>query len=1159
MNIKNIISACILSAIALGGYAQNSQNVVKDFLNNRFGVQINFNMATYGEKGEAQNFNPLFLACNQWAAAALSARMTYGVLSVKDSDGFTLWDSSVTEYDVAKSAFQGDIVKEYVEAFRAKGLGVGFSFSMLDTKQGIEAGSVSAEDIKFAKKQIYELLTSYGDITCIVLEGWGEGGLTPSFAEISLSEITAYINSIQPDCMVIVGGKNGKDMVQVTKNLTPTKFCKSGYEKLEFASADEILLELDKSNAKAVNYMLSVAPNAFGHLDDNTTRLLESVGNQWVKPAVIDNVAKARKGRNEGVNIPTNRFGRSAERDFNLNWKFSLNNEDPEAYFIEHDDSDWRGVNVPHDWSIEHGVDPVNGDGATAYLPGGLGWYRKSFVTPQKENQRAYIVFDGVYNNSEIWVNGKLAKTHPYGYSPFVVDVTDYMLPYERGGRYITNCTANAHVQAMYKKAMTTHENVIAVKVDRERYIDSRWYTGSGIYRNVRMVVVDNLHIPVWGTFVTTPVANQERAEINIAVEVENCYDEVKNAVLVTKIINPDGVEVASVSSDVKVGSWKTESVNQKVEIKNPDLWSIDTPQQYIARTILSSGGEELETYNTKFGVRSMRFDAAKGFFLNEVNTKIKGVCLHHDGGAVGAAVPIDIWRRRLEKLKEGGANAIRISHNPSADDLLDLCDEMGFLVQEEFFDEWDNPKDKRTNMGLIDEDFPTRSYTEHFGEWAQKDIETVVKRGRNHPSIFQWSIGNEIEWCYLNSILASGLFSKDQKLNWFYNAPAYDQDKINEIYHSLIPATYDQAKTARKLARWTRDFDTTRFVTANYIVPSASMESGAIECLDVAGFSYRSSLYDRARERMPDMPIMGTETRPSWLDWKAALERDCIAGIFIWTGVDYLGEANNRGPFPKMSTVSGMLDLTGKEKPTFYYMQSMWSDKPMVHIYSWEEKVADYKYENGEFVARNPKMLPASASPNIALLNHGWNYPLGEEVIIEVYTNCDEVDLCLNGKSLGRKKADDFIADKRMKWFVPFSAGKLEARAYKNGKLAAVHNIETVGEVAAVRLELDRVAMAANGTDVVHCVAQLVDAKGREILDDNNTEIEFIIDGNCTLLGVDNGCQENINPFQTTKVKAYHGSATFLLQSKREAGTVNIKAVTYNGESKTQVIRIIK
>ncbi|KAB6149044.1 DUF4982 domain-containing protein [Bacteroides xylanisolvens] len=1306
--LKNVIwllFVWVTSTNVLSGYAQG-KGIVEDFLNHRFGMFIHFNMGTFhGEQWakpghDPKSFNPRFLDCNQWAEGALSAGMAYGVLTTKHHDGFCLWDSQVTDYDVASSSYKGDIVKQYVDAFRRKGLSVGLYFSVWDRQHGIEKGKVTSAGIEYTKKQLTELLTNYGEIICLVIDGWGSiWGQSPTFEEIPFEILADHIHSIQPNCLVINHScKTDRAYTQIVHyeathgqhcpydntipsqqgpTMQPRWFWEKGFEKLSLKPLEEILSELDFCNSHFVNYLLNAAPNDFGKMDDNVMRRLAEIGEAWIKPAPMAKLVKetkpnakvkavavynksfvpsnvldadlytvwqAKEGDEKpeivldfGESVTFNkiicgeghkckdvevfefaalrgtewitivkgtkmgfhfeqsfeditarkfkltitkfkrtpkiaeitfvkynhfkpvRLSRSGERDFNRNWKFSLNNQNPEAYFVAYDDNDWRSVNLPHDWSIEHVVDSVNGDGATAYLPGGLGWYRKSFVTPQKKNQRAYVVFDGVYNNSEVWINGKLATTHPYGYSPFVVDITDYLLPYERGGRYITNTNSNEHLAAIYRTAMNTHRNILAVKVDRQRHIDSRWYTGSGIYRNVRLVVVDNLHIPIWGTFVTTPQVSNKQAEVQIEIELKNCYDTDAEAVLLTEFFDPAGKKVAECATVRIVNSCDEEKVKQAVSIANPELWDISSPNLYTACTTLSMNGKLLESYHTKFGIRSIRFDVDKGFFLNGESLKIKGVCLHHDGGIVGAAVPKDVWRRRLIKLKASGANAIRIAHNPASDELLDLCDELGFLVQEEFFDEWDNPKDKRTNLALIKGDYPTTGYTEHFQEWAERDIKTVMKRGRNHPSIFQWSIGNEIEWCYLNSILASGQFSKDQKKGWFFNEPPYTQDKIKELYFDLIPQIYDQAKTAKKLARWTREMDTTRFVTANYILPSASLESGAIAPLDVAGFSYRASLYDRAHKRMPDKPIMGTENRPSWYEWRAALERDYIAGIFIWTGVDYLGEANNRGPFPKISTISGLLDLTGNEKPTYYYMQSMWSDKPMVRLYSWSADVADYKIgKDGEFVRKNKNGDPATVSPNTSLLRRGWNYKDGEEVIVEVYTNCQEVELFLNGKSLGRKLAEEFIADKRMKWFLPFKAGKLEARAYNHGKVVARYDVVTTGKVAGVRLELDKNVITANGRDVIHCVAQLTDSKGRDVLDDHSTGIEFVIDGNCIGLGVDNGFQENINPFKSTKVKCYHGRATYLIQSKRELAKIAIKVVGDGIESKTHFIEVL-
>ncbi|MEM0991413.1 MAG: sugar-binding domain-containing protein, partial [Bacteroidota bacterium] len=464
------------------------------------------------------------------------------------------------------------------------------------------------------------------------------------------------------------------------------------------------------------------------------------------------------------------------QQDFNFGWKFALDASE-DAYQADFADESWRTLDLPHDWSVEFPFDSIKGEGATGYLPGGIGWYRKHFKTAQSENQKAYIVFDGIYNHSEIWLNGKKIGGRPYGYVPFYFDLTPNLNPQGEA-------------------------NVLAVKVDRSRYVDSRWYSGSGIYRNVELLVTDKLHIPVWGTFVTTPEVTANSASVQLQIDVQNDYDIEKAISLKTVILAPDGSEVQSIESEHSIPSASKETLQQALTLANPQLWDIDAPNRYQAVTSILENGESIDKYTTVFGIRSFKFDPAKGFFLNGKNHKIKGVCLHHDGGLVGAAVPKGVWRRRLQTLRDGGCNAIRISHNPGSQEFLDLCDEMGFLVQDEFFDEWDNPKDKRLNKYDTHDDYISRGSAEYFQTWAEADLKNSMLAHRNHPSIIQWSIGNEIEWTYARTQEATGFFDNaDWSGNYFWSVSPYSPEKIRAVYESLPEGKYTIEDTGKKLA----------------------------------------------------------------------------------------------------------------------------------------------------------------------------------------------------------------------------------------------------------------------------------------------------------------------------------------------------------------------
>ncbi|MBU3025663.1 glycoside hydrolase family 2 TIM barrel-domain containing protein [Zobellia galactanivorans] len=795
--------------------------------------------------------------------------------------------------------------------------------------------------------------------------------------------------------------------------------------------------------------------------------------------------------------------------DFNFDWEFRLVDSMGQ-------NDDWKNIRLPHDWSVEASFDSINGEGATGYLPGGVGIYRKKFPLQLKSDEKAYILFDGVYNNSEVSLNGKEVGEHPYGYSPFYYDISPYL---------------NSEKDT----------NLIEVKVDRTRYADSRWYTGSGIYRDVKLLVKNKLHIPIWGVFVTTPKIEEKQAEVSVSVQIQNDFPEDKKAELRMEIYTRDGQKVNGHTQPIEVRGNNQSLQLQSVSLENPILWDVDKPYLYKVVSSILYEGKLIDQQETAFGVRSIRFDPDQGFFLNSKNRKIKGVCLHHDGGLVGAAVPDGVWRRRLQKLKEAGCNAIRISHNPGSQAFLDLCDEMGFLVQDEFFDEWDNPKDKRKNMNEQSVDYITRGYTEHFQEWAEKDLKNTVLAHRNHPSIIQWSIGNEIEWTYPRNAEATGFFNNmEWQGNYFFSEPPYSVEQIKEKLNTLPKEKYDIGVTAKKLAEWTRELDTTRYVTANCILPSASHLSGYADALDVVGYSYRRVIYDYGHKNYPDKVIMGTENLPQWHEWKAVMERPFISGLFLWTGIDYMGESN--GGWPKKGTQSGLLDQAGFEKTSYHMMKTLWNDEPHLHLTTQSLDKSIYKLnEAGEPVEKKENGWE-KALWFWHESNEYWNYETNEPTVVEVYSNCDEVELFLNDASLGRKQLKNF-EDRIYKWSVPFVAGELRAEGFINGKkVGAEASLKTAQVPYAVQLSVDKNQLSANAYDVAHIVAQIVDEKGNPVRH-SNAEISFSITGDVRLLGVDNGSARNVQDYQSTKIVTDKGRCLLIVQSNFNVGDVRIAA----------------
>ncbi|MFI3332603.1 MAG: glycoside hydrolase family 2 TIM barrel-domain containing protein [Rikenellaceae bacterium] len=830
---------------------------------------------------------------------------------------------------------------------------------------------------------------------------------------------------------------------------------------------------------------------------------------------------EATSAQNQGIQL------------FNDGWLFT-ESDSPDYRLTTYEPTNWREVDLPHDWSIEH---PFSADleGCTGFAVGGIGWYTKIFDTPISEDQKFYIIFDGVYNNAEFWINGMKIGDHPFGYAPIHYDLTSLLAPEGQSNR-------------------------LSVRVDHSRYADSRWYTGSGIYRNVSIAIVDKLHIPIWGTFVTTPQVSKESATIEIKVDVKNDYNTQKGGKVISEIFDNNGVKVASISSEINVGAGEIVTTNQNIEISNPKLWSVDSPNLYSIKSQIIAEGEQKEVRNTTIGIRSIHFDKDSGFYLNGENMKIKGVCLHHDAGLVGAAVPKDVWRRRLVALKEMGCNAIRTSHNPPSDEFLDLCDQLGFLVQNEFYDEWDLPKDKRYNMQDKEIDYITRGHSENFQQWAEIDLKNTMLSSRNHPSVFQWSIGNEIEWTYPGNRSATGLFkgtNKNGKMDWTLwrvPTPPNTPEQVREFWASYPEQTFDMGAAATKLAAWTREMDTTRPVTANLILPTSSMETAYAEVLDVVGFSYKETKYDYFKAMYPERTMMGTENVVRWYEWKAVLDHDFISGIFLWTGVDYMGECRNES-WPIKVTPHGPLDIAGFPRGSYYAFQSFWTDEPVMEIYTQTEELSTFKKDdNGKAVEKKTdgwKLAPREWQK----VNPYWNYSVGEPTIVEVYSNCQTVELFLNGKSLGKQNLED-QEDRIYKWAVDYKKGKLTAKGINDGQ-RVVRELETLGQATAILLSADRESMSANNTDVLHVVAQLCDAKGRAIKN-QDAEITFEIDGNYRFLGTDCGDTTKYDTFKNMNIETSFGRALLAIQATKESGEIIITARSKDGELiATQSIKI--
>lgn len=768
-------------------------------------------------------------------------------------------------------------------------------------------------------------------------------------------------------------------------------------------------------------------------------------------------------------------------------WRFSCT-DTVDAVATGKRDDQWRRVDLPHDWSIEHDFTedaPTTGRGG--YLPTGIGWYRKTFNLPASAvSGSVWITFDGVYQNSDVWINEHHLGHYPNGYMSFSYDLT----PYIHAGN-----------------------NVVVVRVDNSRQPNTRWYSGSGIYRHVWLTIANHLHIKQWGTYVTTPKCDSAYAVVSVMTTLENKRKTAGNTLLRSFIIDPQGKQIAMNEAPVITDAGKETAVRQQIDVSKPSLWSLENPAMYTLRSQVIEGKKVVDEYNTPFGIRRIHYDTKGGFFLNDKHIKVNGVCLHHDAGSVGAAVPEAMWVRRLNVLKEMGCNAIRTSHNPVAPEFLDLCDRMGFLVMDEIFDEWTSAKVKY-------------GYSVYFKEWAQHDLVNFIRRDRNHPSVVMWSAGNEIG---------------EQK-----------QDSGHEILIPLIETFHRE--------------DATRPVTTgndNIAADGGSAKLQFLEALDIVGYNYvdrwherRELFYDIDHHDHPDWKMVGTESvsirgirgnyfggtfsrtdttviQPAYMPsviraeqlWKFVSIHDYVIGDFMWTGIDYLGEAR----WPSKNSSSGVIDLCGFPKDAYYFYQSQWTDKPMLHLFP----------------------------------HWNWAGHEGQVIPVMLYTNCDSVELFLNGKSIGMK-ALEFprqgnsggwnrydrpqigitTGDLHLTWDVPYEPGVLKAVGRKDGRVACEAEVRTTGKPAGLRLSVDRKQVSADARDVAHVRVEVVDERGNVVPTANN-EIVLNVSGAGSLIGFDNGNPVDHTSMKSKTRRAFNGLALAVIQTNLTPGQVTVKAAS--------------
>ncbi len=753
----------------------------------------------------------------------------------------------------------------------------------------------------------------------------------------------------------------------------------------------------------------------------------------------------------------------------------------------------WSKVQLPHDWSVKQPLSPTLAS-ATGYLPGGIGWYRKDlFIAAADEGKKTSIYFEGVYNRSEVFVNGVSVGKRPNGYLSFMYDLT----PHIKYGK----------------------ENSIAVKVDHSQDADSRWYTGSGIYRDVWLVQANPVHLNQWGVY-AYPTVGKGKGTLHVEAALINESDMLADVTVRSELLDTQGKIIAHKATNVSVPAGQEATATLEVLVNDPMLWDLDRPNLYTLRTIVQQDGKQIDQSEFKTGFRTFTFDPKKGFALNGEWMKMKGVCLHHDAGVLGAEVYPEIWRRRLLALKELGVNAIRTSHNPQATSLYGLCDELGLLVMNEAFDEWEFPKRKWLEGWNVGAPGFQGSY-EFFEEWGERDLADMVRRDRNHISIFAWSIGNEVDYPndpYSHPILdgaSEGGFT--QAMFGGYKKDAPDAMRLGDI--------------AKRLAATVRKYDTSRPVTAGLAGVAMSNETEYPGVLDIAGYNYTESRYHEDHERYPDRVIYGSENRHDLNAWKAVRDNEHIFGQFLWTGIDYLGES---GKWPSRGFYSGLLDFAGFVKPRGYFRQSLWSDKPMAYVGTYPlqdggtatDAWSVMEAEQGRKKEEAPSM---DAWPV-------WNYHQGQQIRVVCYTNAAQARLELNGKAVGDAKShgnDHGI----IHWDIPFQDGKLEVIGLDGqGNELSRYSILSSKRPHALKTSASSTPTVTADGGVAQIEVQVVDEDGNPVVLSED-EVTCQLYGNVRLLGMESGNNTDMSDYTDSKHRMFHGRMIIYVQANGQPG----------------------
>lgn len=753
---------------------------------------------------------------------------------------------------------------------------------------------------------------------------------------------------------------------------------------------------------------------------------------------------------------------------FDFGWKFFLGDM-PDASKKNFNDKNWRNVDLPHDWSIEGKVDSTNPNGtAGGYFPTGIGWYRKTFTVPSEwKNKRISIYFEGVYMNSEVFIDGKSLGVYPYGYTSFTYELTPDL--------------------------ELNQEHVISVRVDNSQQINSRWYTGSGIYRHVWLFVTDPIHISNWGVAITTSDVFSEKATVQIKTIINNETDFPQNIILQTQLWDENSSEAGKIQTSVDLLANSKKEIEQIINVSEPMLWKPETPHLYQAHTQIIKNNKIIDDTETTFGIRSIKYTIENGFMLNGETVKLNGGCVHHDNGCLGAAAFNRAEERRVEILKAAGFNAIRTAHNPPSEEFLNACDRLGMMVIDEAFDGWKVSKTKY-DYGML------------FDEWWQRDLESMVLRDRNHPSIIMWSIGNEI----------------------------------------IERKEPEAIEIAKKLVNCIHKIDPTRPVTSAMTTWDNDWEifDPLFEVHDIGGYNYQLHRAESDHKRAPSRILVQLESFPrnAFANWKLVQSNNYIIGDFVWTALDYLGESGigrwyypEETPgehwegefFPWHGAYCGDIDLTGWRKPISHYRDMLYNNTEKLYI-----AVREPHPDSGKITTTMWSVWPTWES---------WTWPGYEDknIQVEVYSKYPKVRLYLNEKIIGEESTTE---DQEFKatFSIPYEPGTLSAVGIMDGKELETTILKTSGKAAKISLNPDRTKILADGQDLSFITIKVTDKNG--ILQPNaQNQLHFKIDGPGVIVGVDNADLKDLDKYSGNTRKSWHGRALVIIRSNKNAGDIKL------------------